>query len=184
MASARQPLENGWDDVVRYRVLVPASFFAASVYLWFVASAFRGGVGRYELIGPSFFPKILLIAIIVLTAVEVLRALAAARRGTATRAPKLGDGETKAAFFPLDLALAVAITVGYVAALHWIGFILSTLAFQSLLLAAVFRQRRWRVVIGVPVVLTTVFFIVFIELMSVPLPRGYGIFHQLNKLIY
>ncbi len=167
------------DDVVRYRVvLVPALFFAASVYLWFVASAFRGGVGRYELIGPSFFPKILLVAMMALTAMEVLRGLAAAR------VAKPGDGETKAAFFPLDLALSVAITVGYVVALHWVGFILSTLAFQSLLLAAVFHQRRWRITIGVPVVLTTVFFIVFIELMSVPLPRGYGIFHQLNKLIY
>ena len=173
---------------MRYAFLVPVSFFAAAVCLWFVASSFRGGVGRYELIGPSFFPKIILLALIALTAMEVVRTLAARRREPATSATTTteapdGDG-AKARFFPFDLMLAVAITVGYVAALHWVGFILSTVAFQSLLLFAVFRQRRWRIVLGVPVVLTTVFFVIFIELMSVPLPRGHGVFHQLNRLIY
>lgn len=168
---------------MRYAVLVPASFFAAAIYLWFVASSFRGGVGRYELIGPSFFPKILLIAIIALTAVEVIRILVARQRGAAAAGSGAPEG-AKAGFFPLDLALAVGITIGYVVALHWIGFILSTIAFQALLLFTVFRQRRWRIALGVPIVLTTVFFVIFIELMSVPLPRGTGIFHQLNRLIY
>ncbi len=168
---------------MRYAVLVPASFFAAAIYLWFVASSFRGGVGRYELIGPSFFPKILLIAIIALSAVEVIRTLVARQRSVAAFGSGAPDG-AKAGFFPFDLVLAVGITIGYVAALHWIGFILSTIAFQALLLFAVFRQRRWRIALGVPFVLTTVFFVIFIELMSVPLPRGHGIFYQLNRLIY
>lgn len=160
---------------MRYHWLAPAGFFAASVYLWGVASNFRGAVGRYELIGPAFFPKILLAAIIGVSALALLRHFIARRQG--------GDTDT-AAIHIGDLALAVAITIAYVAALHLVGFILATLAFQALMLGAVFRDRRWRIVCGVPVVLTTLFFVIFIELMGVPLPRGSGPFHQLNLLLY
>ena len=52
------------------------------------------------------------------------------------------------------------------------------------MLIAVFRLRRWRLVLGAPVVLTTLFYIIFIELMSVPLPRGQGVFRELSRMLY
>lgn len=161
---------------MRYRWLVPVGLLCAAVYLWSVASTFREAVGRYELIGPGFFPKILLVAIVVVSLLALVREFVARKRSAP--APE------KTTFYPGDLAAAVAITVAYVAGLHAVGFVLATLAFQVLLLVVVFRIQRWQVVCGVPAILTSVFFVIFIGLMSVPLPRGTGVFHQLNSLMY
>ena len=161
---------------MRYRWLVPAGLFLAAAYLWGVAAEFQGAVGRYELIGPDFFPKILLAAIMIASLAAVARDVVALRREPA--------GEETKTFFPADLAIAVLITVAYVAALHVIGFVLATFCFQALILAAVFRVRRWQTVFGVPAVLTTLFFVIFIVLMGVPLPRGSGMFRAFNSLLY
>lgn len=160
------------------RVLVPASFLCAAIFLWTVVGGFKGGVGRYELIGPAFFPKILLVAIVALTLVEIARVLLARRRAGG---PAAG---TDVRFHPLDLGLAVAITVGYVAALHALGFLPATFVFQALLLAVIFRERRWPALLGVPLALTSLFFVIFILLMGVPLPRGMGVFLDFSKLLY
>jgi len=162
---------------LRFRILVPVFFFSASVWLWFVASAFRGGVGRYELIGPNFFPKILLVGIMGAAAAEVLREFL-------TFSDDRSIDDKRPRFYPIDLASALGITIAYVVGLHVIGFLLATLVFQALMLIAVFRLRRWRLVLGAPVVLTTLFYVIFIELMNVPLPRGQGVFRELSRMLY
>ena len=158
---------------------VPAVIALGALYLWTLAGDFRGGAARYEAIGPDFFPKILLAALIAVSLLHLLRGLLLRRRAAAP----LGT-TASASFHPGDLALAVAITAGYVAALHLLGFLLATLLFQGLLLALVFRQRDWRLLLGVPAGLTALFFLIFVQLMSTPLPRGQGVFHELSKLLY
>ena len=162
---------------MRVRILVPASFFVAAVFLWTVVGGFKGGIARYELIGPAFFPKILLLGIIALTAAEIVRVFISGRGGGV-------EVETGVRFYPLDLALAVAITVAYVAALHLLGFLPATYVFQAVLLAVIFRERRWHMILGIPLVLTSLFFVIFIALMGVPLPRGTGVFLEFSKLLY
>lgn len=163
---------------MNYARLLPAVFLGGAVYLWFVASNFRSGMGQYQVLGPSFFPKLLLAGLIAVTVVELAVSLRGARRpGAAIERPAERPYDFK------NLALTLAVTVGYVGGLRFIGFLPATFLFQLAMLALVFRQRP-AVAFGVPVVLTALFFGIFSFVMGVPLPRGSGVFYTLSRFIY
>jgi len=159
--------------------LMPAAVLAGAGFLWYVASNFRGGVGRYEVLGPSFFPKLLLAGLVVVTVLDLARTFVARRTAVAEG----GSAKPKPFHWP-DFLVAFAITIAFVASLPLIGFLPATLLFQFAVLWVVFRQRSWIVTLGAPIVLTSIFFLIFSEIMNVPLPRGAGIFYTFSRLIY
>lgn len=161
------------------RWLVPAALLAGSVYLWFVASNFRGGIGRYEVLGPSFFPKLLLAGLVVVAIVDLGLTV-----GKKWKHVGYGQFAETKLFYWKDLLLAFAVTIAYVALLRYLGFLPATLLFQFGMLLTVFRHKSWKVVIGVPVFLTALFFVIFSVVMGAPLPRGSGIFYEVSRLIY
>jgi len=164
---------------MRIAWIVPAGLIGGALYLWHVAGHFRGGVGRYEVLGPAFFPKLLLAALIVVCllqlAGELIRALRARQEVAASGVATIHWG---------DLALALGITVAYAASLKTLGFLVATPLFQVLLLAAVFRVTDWRLLVGVPAALVTLFTLIFVVAMNVPLPRGRWLFAELSRLVY
>lgn len=161
---------------MRRELLVPFALLAAAVYLWVVASNFRGGVGRYEVLGPSFFPKLLLGALVVVCIMQLSQVLLRPRRiDSGVRATKI--------HWRL-LITALAITLAYVASLETLGFLAATPIFQVLLLVFVFKIRDWRRLVSVPAGLTVLFAFIFIGLMNVPLPRGRWVIGELSRLIY
>lgn len=158
--------------------IVPAGLVGGALYLWHVAGDFRGGVGRYEVLGPSFFPKLLLAALVIVCLLQLggeLIRVVRTRRMTANGATVIHWG---------DLALALGITIAYVASLKTLGFLVATPLFQVLLLAMVFRVTDWRLLLGVPVVLVMLFTLIFVVAMNVPLPRGRWLFAELSRLVY
>jgi hypothetical protein len=52
------------------------------------------------------------------------------------------------------------------------------------MLAIPFRQRRLKIVVGAPLGLTLFYYVVFLRLMEMPLPQGYGIFRTFSHLVY
>lgn len=159
-------------------MLVPAGLIGGAVYLWHVASHFRGGVGRYEVLGPSFFPKLLLAALVLVCLLQLGGELA-----RMLRARQRVAGEAAAVYWR-DLALALGITVAYTASLGTLGFLVATPLFQVLLLAVVFRVTDWRLLLGVPAALVTLFTLIFVVAMNVPLPRGRWPFAELSRFVY
>ena len=158
--------------------IVPAGLAGGALYLWHVAGHFRGGVGRYEVLGPAFFPKLLLAALVIVCLLQLggeLIRVARTRRVTANGATIIHWG---------DLALALGITIAYVASLKTLGFLVATPLFQVLLLAMVFRVTDWRLLLGVPVTLVALFTLIFVVAMNVPLPRGRWLFAELSRLVY
>lgn len=156
-------------------VLVPGCLVALTLWLWVVAGQFRGGVGRYEVLGPSFFPKILLAALATIALLQIARSVIT---GFGERA----EGEPRIHW--RDLAIALGLTAAYAAMLGFVGFLLSTLLFQALLLTLVFGYRRPALVLGVPVGLTALYGGIFLGLMNVPLPRGRWLFAEFSRLFY
>lgn len=163
-------MRSGW--------IVPAGLVGGALYLWHVAGHFRGGVGRYEVLGPAFFPKLLLAALVIVCLLQLggeLIRLVRTRRMTANGATIIHWG---------DLALALGITIAYVASLKTLGFLVATPLFQVLLLAMVFRVTDWRLLLGVPVTLVALFTLIFVVAMNVPLPRGRWLFAEVSRLVY
>lgn len=165
------------DNVIgRFRdVIIPGCLVAITVWLWVVAGQFRGGVGRYEVLGPSFFPKLLLVALALMALLQIVRAIAFGGERT--------EAEHSAVHWG-DLAAAIGITLAYAALLGFVGFLISTVIFQLLLLGIVFRYRRPAVLVGVPLGLTALYGSIFLGLMNVPLPRGRWLFAEFSRLFY
>lgn len=65
----------------------------------------------------------------------------------------------------------------------WCGFLLSSLV-AIFLLMYVLGERDVRYLAAVPLVSTLAIYLVFIEAMSLALPRGQGIFWDLSVLLY
>ena len=68
--------------------------------------------------------------------------------------------------------------------MQYVGFVPATLIFQAALLAGVFGVRTVRGIVLLPTILTGVYFVIFLRLLELPLPQGYGPFRALSRLIY
>jgi hypothetical protein len=162
--------------VGRFRdVLIPGCLVAVTVWLWIVAGQFQGGVGRYEVLGPAFFPKVLLGALGLVALLQIGREIAFGGSRAEAEPPTIQWR---------DLASAIGITLAYAAILGHAGFLLSTVLFQMALLTVVFGYRRPAIVVGVPLGLTALYGAIFLGLMNVPLPRGRWLFADFSRLFY
>jgi len=83
---------------------------------------------------------------------------------------------------PRVLAVAGVLAV-YMAALNFIGFILSTLAF-TYVNPIVMGYKKYRALAIYSLILTVVAVVVFGKFFYVPLPRGIGFLRELSYYLY
>lgn len=159
-----------------WEIVFPLCMAGLSAYLWTVADAFRGGSARYEMIGPSFFPKLILGISLLICAIIGGQAFWAGRfENTPAPLAKLRWGR---------LLAAATITFIYAVSLSHFGFLLATVAFQVMLLGIVFQLRRPSILILAPLLLTGILIVIFAIFMKVPLPRGIGAFSVFSRMFY
>jgi hypothetical protein len=88
---------------------------------------------------------------------------------------KEGKVEASGIFKDLDylktLALVVLLSAGYIATMRTLGFVLST-AIYLLLQVIVLKSKNKLVIVGLPIALTIIVFLIFRQILGVPLPRG------------
>lgn len=133
---------------------------------------------RHGTLGPAYFPRLLLIGIIV-SAIGLLL-LSLLERASQ---PSPQSEET----YPHSgrkLLLVVGLIFAYFTSMTRVGFLLSTVLFQAIFLLISFQVRNPRWLVGVPVALTSLLFLIFIKLMYVPLPRGEGVFRTVSLWFY
>lgn len=80
-------------------------------------------------------------------------------------------------------ALGIALIVGYLVGILFLGYILATALF---LITFIYLggQRKWYVVIPLGLVTSVVFAYVFLKVVYVALPSGVGVFDQLSVILY
>ncbi len=81
------------------------------------------------------------------------------------------------------VGLSLACLFVYIIALPWIGFILSSVLF-ILAFVLVLDERRKAVLIISPLLITAVVIIVFGKFITMPLPKGVGVFAEFSRLFY
>jgi putative tricarboxylic transport membrane protein len=157
-------------------ILPEVVLLAAAMYLFVVALGFKQ-VGPADQIGPGFWPQVLCVGI----GIGALVRLGQKLRSQESRV--VGDAASEAGELRMPrVALGVALVVGYVVGMLFLGYILATALF---LIAFIYLggQRKWYVV---PLALASslLFAYVFLKVVYIALPSGVGIFDQLTVLLY
>ena len=140
--------------------------------------------GRAGEVGSGFWPLLSLAAATALSALWLVRNLAAYAREKPRAA---GEASPEAIAGAWDrrrkVGLSVACLLGYIVLMPWIGFIISTMFFILTFILAL-EERRMKVLVISPVLITAAIVVVFGKFITMPLPKGVGIFAAFSRFFY
>ena len=145
----------------RFDVAAAAALAGLAAYVLFESSKLR--VGSFRVPQTGFFPRILGVLLVLLTLVELFRAL---------RQPETADASGKIASDGwIRIGATLAIVLGFALVLERLGFLLATFFLMVLLLRAI-EAPRWSKVFIVSLVTSLLSYGLFAWLLGVPLPAG------------
>jgi len=160
-------------------IIVSGAVLGSAGFLFYVATTFP----RFEhadKLGPAFWPKIVLLMVIVLSGVSVVKSVLKAKRQKSPKTQPMVAGEQES-FKRLALAIFVSLVYGF--SVPYTGFLLSIFIFQIVFLLILKVKKIW-ILFLFPLALTVVIYIIFIEILYIPLPRGQGIFLTFSRFFY
>lgn len=173
-------------------IVVAAVFLVVTVVFRLNVDTFVSG-RQGSFLGPTFWPGALLTLGIALSAIYLVTAIIAVRRGppsaddetsAPTPAPVATEGDSPAASGSvLKLVVGFVLVGAYIYLLRPIGFVPATVLFSVAFLFLV-GERRWWVLGLFPVAAVTLLLGMFTQLLVVSLPRGNGIFLTLSTYLY
>jgi len=145
----------------RFDVAAAAALAALAAYVLFESTKLRAGSLRMPQTG--FFPRILGVLLILLTLVELFRAL---HQPASADAPGkiVSDGWIR-------IGATLVTVLGFAVVLERLGFLLATFFLMVLLLRAI-EAPRWPKVFIVSLVASLLSYGLFAWLLGVPLPAG------------
>jgi putative tricarboxylic transport membrane protein len=159
-------------------ITVCAVVFFSSLYLYTIAASYKGHE-IYGKLGPGFWPKFILIVMMILSlwiAADAFRARKKSVGEKATQVAKSAGGRIR--FFS-----TLVLMIAYFFLMNIIGFVALTplflIAFMVLL-----GEKSWPWMIGLSIGMTILIILAFTQAMYVPLPRGVGIFHRISVFFY
>lgn len=164
--------------------IVLSAFCVAFFSFMFYEAVKLHGVGRFGEVGSGFWPMLSLGASVILSLswlVSTLRTLSR-EKGKAIAEP---TPETIAAAGSRrkKVVLSTLCILIYIVIMPWIGFILSTLLFIPAFALAL-EERRKMVLIISPFLITAITILVFARFITIPFPKGVGIFAEFSRLFY
>ena len=145
----------------RFEIIAAAALAGFAGYILFESTRLR--IGSFRVPQTGFFPRVLGFLLVLLTLIELLRAL---------RQPESANASAKIAsegWFRIGAILATMI--GFALVLERLGFLLATFILMVLLLRAI-EAPRWSKVIIVALVTSLLSYGLFAWLLGVPLPAG------------
>jgi hypothetical protein len=142
------------------------------------------GVGRFGETGSGFWPLLSLGASVLLSLSWLISTLARAskEKGKAVENPT-PEAMAEAWGRRRKVGLSILCLLAYIIAMPWVGFIPSTLMF-ILAFALVLEERRKWVLIISPVLVASIVIGVFAKFITIPFPKGVGVFAAFSRLFY
>jgi hypothetical protein len=172
-------MKGRWKSVLPYAALLAGAAFLYSRTAVFAA------LGRPGQLGPDFWPRAVLILLMLVCAFEIAR-VAFSREGAAAveePAAKAADAaagaEAEGERYPWLLAAGIGITVLYVPGMQVLGFFLATALYLAGFML-VGRYRRPVVIAACSVLGSLAFVFVFMKIVYVSLPLGVGPFQTVS----
>jgi len=144
--------------------------FVASCYLYYEATQLK--VFRaYKEVGPDFWPKIILICLIALSAALTVSHVINWRKSHG-QVREREEGWKR-------VLIAVLLAVGYVYFLKPLGFIVASPLFILGMMLLILPERKKIIPVTILGIMVMIY-IIFSKLLFVPLPKGFGIFHDIS----
>jgi len=138
--------------------------------------------GRSGEIGSAFWPLIALGASALFSVVLLISSVKKFRReGAAEDLAPEAVAEKKRQ--RITVTLSVVCFLAYLVLVPWIGFILSTLIYVPAFALALGERRKWVLLVS-PFLLTAIIVAVFAKFITIPFPKGVGIFAEFSRLFY
>ncbi len=135
-------------------------------------------VKGYQQMGDSFWPRLILVILMGLAAILFLQSYFSRKPKKAAAGPKAAGASARG-----DLALIMAAVFFYVAAIPYLGFLLST--FLALLVFSyIMGDRKLGGMVFFSLGMTAAIYVVFGLIIYTALPRGVWIFKTLSTYIY
>ncbi|MCX5820904.1 MAG: tripartite tricarboxylate transporter TctB family protein [Deltaproteobacteria bacterium] len=153
-------------------------------FMFYEALELRG-VGRFGEVGSGFWPLLSLGVTTILSLVWLisnLRQYSREKVGTAEE-PPTPETIVEAWRRRRKIALCSVCLLGYIILTPWIGFILSTILFILSFVLALEEKRKLVLIIS-PLLITAVIIVVFAKFITIPLPRGVGMFAEFSRFFY
>jgi putative tricarboxylic transport membrane protein len=162
----------------RGEVCFNAAIFLGSILLFQVSRSFPRFQSA-DMIGPSAYPQWLLAMTALLTGVLLIRNI----RELLKQRGKVSVPSAQGGTALNTLLWVMFISVAYAFIVEYTGFILSIIVYQVLLLYILKVRSPWTLTLY-PLGQTAVFYLVFMQLLKIPFPRGEGIFLYFSRLFY
>jgi hypothetical protein len=144
------------------------------------------GEGRAGEMGSGFWPALVLAAAGILSLGLFLSRLMRLKRpgsSPAKRAEPSAEPDHDPQVGRRKVLLSVICLLGYVVLLPWVGFPLATCLYVLAFMLALEERRKW-ILLASPVLVTALMILVFGVFITIPFPRGAGIFESLTRLLY
>ena len=142
------------------------------------------GQGRPGEVGSGLWPFMALAVSLVLSLLMLIASVkkyrAAAREGT-PELPVEAIAEKRRQ--RTTVTLSIVTFLGYIVVMPWVGFILATLIYILAFALALGERRRWVLAVS-PFLVTAVIVGVFAKFITIPFPKGIGVFAEFSRLFY
>ena len=142
------------------------------------------GHGRSGEVGSGLWPFMALLVSIILSLLllvsSIKKSQTAAGQGEKVLTPEAMAEKKRAR---VTVALSVACFLTYIIVMPWIGFVLATFLYILAFALALGERRRWVLAVS-PVLVTAVILGVFAKFITIPFPKGMGIFAEFSRLFY
>jgi putative tricarboxylic transport membrane protein len=153
-------------------------------FMFYEALELRG-VGRFGEVGSGFWP---LLSLGVTTILSLIWLLANLRQYSREKGKTAEESPTPEAIVEAwrrrkKIALCSVCLLAYIILTPWIGFILSTILFILTFVLALEEKRKLVLIIS-PLLITAVIIVVFAKFITIPLPRGVGMFAEFSRFFY
>ena len=167
----------------RLKGMLPyAALVLGAAFLYHETGRFANA-GRPGQLGPDFWPRAVLVLLMIVCGVEMARrALGAAQAPPAAGAGKAQPHEAEEARYPRLLAGGIAISVAYVPGIEYLGFFVATALYLAAFML-IGRYRRPAIVAAASIGGSLAFIYVFMKIVYVSLPLGVGPFRHVSTAL-
>jgi putative tricarboxylic transport membrane protein len=142
------------------------------------------GVGRFGEVGSGFWPLLSLGVAMILSLIWLVTnyRLYSKEKGQ-PREHRTPEAVAEAWSSRKKVGLSLICLFCYIIITPWIGFLLSTILFILAFILSLDERRKTVLIISPPLI-TAVIILVFAKFITIPLPKGVGIFAEFSRLFY
>ena len=164
-------------------IVLSAVCLAFFSFMFYEALELRG-VGRFGEVGSGFWPLLSLgVATILSLAWLMINLGKYSRDKQKTEEKSETESAAEAWSRRKKVGLSLVSLLCYIVIIPLIGFLLSTILFILAFILAL-DERRKAVLLVSPPLITVVIILVFAKFITIPLPKGVGIFAEFSRLFY